>query len=229
MSEILPGIIAQMRRLYLHTLSGAHITPDDLGRQIEKLEALQASGNTLRASTLSLEAAIDTWHATELHAGLSVPDFWDDCSTSKRLALHLTALGYRTASVLRAAIQTHHDTKHGTAPRNAAVLSPPDRALYTSAGIDHAVLGWSEGLDERRRATEPRQDTEDELFTRQPTGLTAYTFRVAWSAEDGEWVGTCDQLPSLSHLHHDPVEAAEWICSLVADYVDELAGKTVDV
>lgn len=145
----------------------------------------------------------------------------------------LRSLGDEAADridALRAAIQTHHDTKHGAAPRNAAVLSPPDRALYTSAGIDHAVLGWSEGPDERRRATEPRQDTEDELFTRQPTGLTAYTFRVAWSAEDGEWVGTCDQLPSLSHLHHDPVEAAEWICSLVADYVDdELAGKTTDV
>lgn len=53
---------------------------------------------------------------------------------------------------LTAAIQTHHDTKH---PRGAAVLAPPDRALYTAAGIAHAVLGWSEGLDERRRALAP--------------------------------------------------------------------------
>lgn len=53
------------------------------------------------------------------------------------------------------------------------------------------------------------------------TDITPYTFRVAWSAEDNEWVATCDQLPSLSHLHYDPVEAVEWICSLVADYVDD--------
>lgn len=77
----------------------------------------------------------------------------------------------------------------------------------------------AEGLDERRRTPAP------ELFTHQPAGMTGYTFRIAWSTDDGEWVGTCDQLPSLSYLHHDPVEAAEWICSLVADYVDELDAK----
>lgn len=56
------------------------------------------------------------------------------------------------ADTLLAAIQAHHDTKH---PRGAAVLAPVDRALYTAAGIEHAVLGWSEGLDERRRAPAP--------------------------------------------------------------------------
>jgi hypothetical protein len=79
-------------------------------------------------------------------------------------------------------------------------------------------------------ADDLRPDWQDRpsLFTHQPAGLTAYTFRIAWSAEDGEWVGTCDQLPSLSYLHHDPVEAAEWICSLAADYLDE-AKETTDV
>ena len=62
-----------------------------------------------------------------------------------------------------------------------------------------------------------------DLFTHQPSGMTAYTFRIAWSADDGEWVGTCDQLPSLSYLHQCPVEAAEWICSMVTDYLDEVA------
>lgn len=98
MSDI-QSVITQLRRLYLHMLQGAHITPDDLSRQIAALEGGQADADTLTA-----------------------------------------------------AIQTHHDTKH---PRGAAVLAPVDRALYTSAGIDHAVLGWSEGLDERRRAPAP--------------------------------------------------------------------------
>jgi hypothetical protein len=34
-----------------------------------------------------------------------------------------------------------------------------------------------------------------------------YTFTVAWSAEDGEYVATCTECPSLSWLAGDPVEA----------------------
>lgn len=96
----IPGIIAQMRRLYHHMVSGAQITAADLGRQIEKLEALQASGD----ATL-------------------------------------------------AAIQAHHDLKHGNAGgRSAAVLVPGDRALYEAAGVKHAVLGFEAGLlDDVRR------------------------------------------------------------------------------
>lgn len=67
----------------------------------------------------------------------------------------------REITRLTAAIQTHHDTKHGTPPGSAAVLAPPDRALYVAAGIAHAVLGWSEGLDERRRAQAPVRETSD--------------------------------------------------------------------
>lgn len=45
---------------------------------------------------------------------------------------------------LRAAIQAHHDTKHGTI-HHSAVLAPPDRDLYAAAGIEHLVLGWRGG------------------------------------------------------------------------------------
>ncbi len=92
------------------------------------------------------------------------------------LAVHPEMPGYSTGGLLRdardasteifklralvcdmtAAIQHHHDTKHGCAGgRSAAVLAPPDLALYTAAGIAHAVLGFSEGLDERRRMVRP--------------------------------------------------------------------------
>lgn len=45
---------------------------------------------------------------------------------------------------LRAAIQAHHDRKHGTT-HSRAVLAPPDRVLYAAAGIDHRTLEWREG------------------------------------------------------------------------------------
>lgn len=47
---------------------------------------------------------------------------------------------------LQAAIQAHHDTKHGTA-HTRAVMSPPDLALYAAASIDHRVPAWQEGGD----------------------------------------------------------------------------------
>jgi hypothetical protein len=35
----------------------------------------------------------------------------------------------------------------------------------------------------------------------------AYTYRAIWSPEDGEYVGLCDQFPSLSWLAHTESEA----------------------
>jgi hypothetical protein len=104
------------------------------------------------------------------------------------------------------------------------------RAYDPSELPDHlkAAIQGAKMADEHRGLDGLMDEPEPGLFTHQPAGLTAYTFRIAWSAEDGEWVGTCDQLPSLSYLHHDPVEAAEWICSLAADYLDE-AKETTDV
>lgn len=49
-----------------------------------------------------------------------------------------------------AAIQAHHDTKYGSA-RPAAVISPPDQALYAATGIKHRTLD-GETLDAIRRA-----------------------------------------------------------------------------
>ncbi len=49
-----------------------------------------------------------------------------------------------------------------------------------------------------------------------------YTYRVAWSAEDGEYVGTVEEFPSLSHLAPTEGEALAGIKQLVADVVDDI-------
>ena len=50
-----------------------------------------------------------------------------------------------------------------------------------------------------------------------------YTYRVRWSSEDGEYVGTVAELPSLSWLAPDRAEAFAGIQQLAADVVVDLA------
>ncbi|MBK1699430.1 type II toxin-antitoxin system HicB family antitoxin [Thiococcus pfennigii] len=58
-----------------------------------------------------------------------------------------------------------------------------------------------------------------------------YTYRVIWSAEDGEFVGLCAEFPSLSHLDESQAGALEGITGLVADVVVEMqaTGETPPV
>lgn len=49
-----------------------------------------------------------------------------------------------------------------------------------------------------------------------------YTYRVTWSAEDGEHVGLCAEFPSLSWLDATPEEALRGIRQAVADAVGDL-------
>ncbi|WP_373138029.1 hypothetical protein [Mycobacterium marinum] len=49
-----------------------------------------------------------------------------------------------------------------------------------------------------------------------------YTFRVEWSDEDSEWVGLCNELPSLSWLDPDKAKALAGIEQLAQNVV---AGK----
>ena len=49
-----------------------------------------------------------------------------------------------------------------------------------------------------------------------------FTYRVSWSEEDGEHVGTCLEFPSLSHLADDPVGALQGIRQLIADVVADM-------
>ena len=50
-----------------------------------------------------------------------------------------------------------------------------------------------------------------------------YTYRVTWSDEDGEFVGTSDGLPSLSWLAATTDDAMDGIRRLVHDTVEDLA------
>jgi predicted HicB family RNase H-like nuclease len=49
-----------------------------------------------------------------------------------------------------------------------------------------------------------------------------YTYRVTWSAEDGEHVGLCAELPSLSWLAPDPEQALAGIRRVVREVVEDL-------
>ena len=49
-----------------------------------------------------------------------------------------------------------------------------------------------------------------------------YTYRVTWSAEDGEHEGLCAELPSLSWLAPDPEQALAGIRRLVREVVEDL-------
>jgi predicted HicB family RNase H-like nuclease len=49
-----------------------------------------------------------------------------------------------------------------------------------------------------------------------------YTYRVTWSAEDGEHVGLCAELPALSWLAPDPEQALAGIRRLVREVVEDL-------
>ena len=55
-----------------------------------------------------------------------------------------------------------------------------------------------------------------------------YTYRVTWSEEDGEFVATCAEYPSVSHLAASRADALSGIERLVADLVADQrqAGET---
>jgi predicted HicB family RNase H-like nuclease len=49
-----------------------------------------------------------------------------------------------------------------------------------------------------------------------------YTYRITWSAEDGEYVGLCTEFPSLSWLAPTRMGALDGIGQLVGDVVAEM-------
>lgn len=58
-----------------------------------------------------------------------------------------------------------------------------------------------------------------------------YTYRVTWSAEDGEYVGLCAEFPSLSWLAESQDAALQGVRRLVSDAVADMAaaGEAVPV
>lgn len=54
---------------------------------------------------------------------------------------------------------------------------------------------------------------------------THYTYRVSWSAEDGEHVATVAEFPSLSWLAPSPVEALAGLAGVVRDLLADMAAS----
>lgn len=57
------------------------------------------------------------------------------------------------------------------------------------------------------------------------TDVAHYTYRVTWSADDGEFVGLVAEFPSLSWLDPDQVGALIGIRNLVANVVADLESR----
>ncbi len=55
------------------------------------------------------------------------------------------------------------------------------------------------------------------------------TFRVSWSAEDREYMGTCAEFPGLSHLDATKVAALRGIEQLVVFAVEDMRRNNEDV
>ena len=52
--------------------------------------------------------------------------------------------------------------------------------------------------------------------------MTDYHYRVTWSAEDSNYVGLCDALPSLSWLGPTEAEALDGIRRLVSECLSDM-------
>ena len=56
-----------------------------------------------------------------------------------------------------------------------------------------------------------------------------YTYRVTWSAEDGEHVGLCAEFPSLSWLAHSPEAALAGIRKTVSQVVADMQAQREEI
>ena len=57
----------------------------------------------------------------------------------------------------------------------------------------------------------------------QTPNADLYTYRICWSDEDQEFVGTCAEFPSLSWLEPDPTKAFEGIRQVVKDVLVDMS------
>lgn len=56
-----------------------------------------------------------------------------------------------------------------------------------------------------------------------------YTYRIQWSEEDGEWVGTCAELPGLSWLDDTPAATVNGIQQVAREAVADMRVNGEDV
>lgn len=56
-----------------------------------------------------------------------------------------------------------------------------------------------------------------------------YSYRVQWSKEDNEYVGTCDELPGLSWLDELSAQALAGIRKVVGEAVADMRANGMDL
>lgn len=59
----------------------------------------------------------------------------------------------------------------------------------------------------------------------QTADVSHYTYRVTWSVEDGEFVASCAEFPSLSWLADSQAAALQGLVDLIADTVADLTAE----
>ena len=67
------------------------------------------------------------------------------------------------------------------------------------------------------------------MTARTAVDTAHYTYRVTWSAEDGEFVATCLEFPSLSWLAATQARALSGIRKLIDEVVADLVGADESV
>lgn len=67
------------------------------------------------------------------------------------------------------------------------------------------------------------------MWTFSPADMSDYTYRVAWSAEDAEFVATCPDFPSLSWLASTRCDALTGLEQLIDETIAELREHHADV
>ena len=68
-----------------------------------------------------------------------------------------------------------------------------------------------------------------DTMERPQVDVSHYTYRVAWSVEDGEFVATVAEFPSLSWLAPSQVEALQGLEAVLADVVVDMQEQGEDV
>ena len=59
--------------------------------------------------------------------------------------------------------------------------------------------------------------------------IDRYLYRTIWSKEDNEYVGLCDEFPSLSYLASTEQMALSGIHKLISDVVEDMIANNEDL
>lgn len=64
-----------------------------------------------------------------------------------------------------------------------------------------------------------------DTLDRRQVDVGHYTYRVTWSAEDGEYVATCFEFPSLSWLAESRGDAIDGLEQRIEEVVEDMEGN----